>query len=45
MLRQPAVSGSFYPSQAGELTKLVRRYAAPEAGAERVRAKADGRGS
>lgn len=40
MLRPPAVAGSFYPSHPEELSRLVRRFSTPEAGAERVRAKA-----
>jgi MEMO1 family protein len=40
MLRLPAVSGRFYPSNPRELTALVKQYTGAEKSAERVRAKA-----
>jgi MEMO1 family protein len=38
MLRPPAVSGRFYPSQPGELSRQVETFCSPAQGAERHRA-------
>jgi MEMO1 family protein len=40
MLRPPAVSGRFYPSNPKELTALVRQYTSGDQRAETIRAKA-----
>lgn len=40
MLRQPAVSGRFYPSDPTELTALINRYCKPESGVTPARVKA-----
>lgn len=40
MLRMPAVAGRFYPSDAAELTTLVKQYTKPGKEMERVAAKA-----
>ena len=40
MLRQPAVSGRFYPSNPAELTALIRKYCKPEKGEAPTRVKA-----
>jgi hypothetical protein len=40
MLRLPAVSGRFYPSNPAELTALVRQYSSRDQNAEPTRAKA-----
>lgn len=40
MLRMPAVSGRFYPSDPAELTALINQYTSHDGHTERVRAKA-----
>jgi len=40
MLRLPAVAGQFYPANPKELTHLIQKFTAPEAGTAKIRVRA-----